>query len=317
MEKLKKIFFDEVEHKYTDEYGNIYTSMTTCLGKYHKQFDTHAVAEACSRIGRNPTHPKYLKYKGKSKSQLIAEWDATTQVALNKGNKRHNYLEDIINKCNGYITSDKKYAGNRTYTIQDIKNDSDFGRIDISYFQKSGLEERYPAIYSAITSLHNNGYKFYAEIAVFDENRLISGLIDLLAVNFETRYFIIIDWKTNKDEMMDIAGYFEKDKDGNTLEKYIETNEYLFPPIDNVPASTKHKYSMQVSGYAVMVERFGFKNKGNIIFHIREHEDKITKEITESVTLVRTFDLHKEADIMFTDHYKQYNIKTQKKLFYE
>ena len=258
MEKLRKIFFDEVEHKYTDEYGNTYTSMTTCIKKYYEDFKKEEIAKACERIGRNPAHPKYLKYRGKTAYQLMQEWDIESDRACKKGNNRHNYLEDIINNANKYIHSDKKYKGTRIYTVQDIMQDHDFGRIDLDYFEKSGLKEKYPNIYATILALHNKGYKFYAEIGVFNENTLISGLVDLLAVNFDTMVFIVIDWKTNKAEIVNIAGYFEKDRNGNETGKFIETGEMFKPPIDNIPASMMHKYSLQVSGYATLVERFGF-----------------------------------------------------------
>ena len=100
MEKLNKIFFDEPTHKYTDEYGNVYTSMTTCIKQYTEEFAKLDIARACERIGRNPNHPKYLKYRGKSAKQLMHEWDDTSTKACEKGNMKHNYLEAIIDNAN-------------------------------------------------------------------------------------------------------------------------------------------------------------------------------------------------------------------------
>ena len=59
------ILFDPIKHKYTNEVGNSYISATTLIGKYEVKFDDKAnrIARACSKIGKNPRHPKYLKYK--------------------------------------------------------------------------------------------------------------------------------------------------------------------------------------------------------------------------------------------------------------
>ena len=309
MEKLDKIFFDPIAHKYTDEYGNTYTSMTTCIKKYTEEFKARDIAKACERIGKNPNHPKYLKYKGKSVKQLLYEWDKTSKEACEKGTDKHNYLENIINNANKFVSSVKKYSGNRIYTIQDIMIDHDFGRIDLSYFEASGLPEKYPTIFALILSLHKKGYKFYAEIGVFDINRLISGLIDLLAVHHESGVFFIIDWKTNKSPIMFKSGFFEKDNEGNITTKFIERDNMFYPPIDNVPDSIGHKYSLQVSGYAALVELFGLKNKGNIICHIRDTEEG------EVVNLVKAVDLKNEAILMFNDFSYNNKINSQKRIF--
>lgn len=309
MQKLRKLYFDPEFHKYTDEYKNEYTSMTTIIGKYVKKFDIENVAKACERIGKNPTHPKYEKYKGKTAKQLIKEWLQKSEDACTKGNDRHNYLEDIINVANGFITSDKKYTGNRIYTIEDIMQDHEFGRINMDYFTKSGLKERYPDIFNIIVALHEKGYYFYAELGVFDPNRLVSGLVDLPAFHHDKKVFIVVDWKTNANDIIDRAGYWDKDREGNTTGKFIDTAEYFAPPIDNIPASMLHKYSMQLSGYSVLIELHGYTNKGNIICHI---QDKNGKEV---VTPIRALDLRNSANIMFDDFYKNLSLNTQKKIF--
>ena len=61
LEKMQRIiYFDEKQHKYTDDLGNAYTSVTTVIDKYAVHFDTMKVSRACERIGRNPTHKIYL-----------------------------------------------------------------------------------------------------------------------------------------------------------------------------------------------------------------------------------------------------------------
>lgn len=321
MDKLDKLFFDVPTHKYTDEYGNIYMSMTTCIKKYTEEFKTEQIAKACERIGSGRTsqgvnHPKYSIYKGKSAKQLIYEWEQKAEIARDKGNDRHNYLEDIINNANKYIASDKKYTGTRIYTIQDIITDHNFGRLTLDFFIASGLQERYPAIFDLIVKLHNNGFCFYAEIAVFDKDRLVSGLIDLLAVHHEDGVFFIIDWKTNAATIVYESGYFIKDKDGNLTDVFVQQDNRFAPPIDHLPDSIGHKYSLQVSGYAALVELFGLRHKGSIICHIQELKDE-NGEKYEVVNQLVALDLKNDAIMMFNDFSYNNKINTQKKLFYE
>ena len=94
--KGRTLYFNEEAHKYTDDLNNEYISVTTLIGKYTNEFEKEKVAEACEKIGKNPKHPKYLKYKGKTKKEILWEWEQETIKACNKGSIKHNYLEDCI-----------------------------------------------------------------------------------------------------------------------------------------------------------------------------------------------------------------------------
>ena len=59
--KGRILYFNEEEHKYTDDLGNGYISVTTLIGKYTQEFKKEEIAAACERIGKNPRHPKYQK----------------------------------------------------------------------------------------------------------------------------------------------------------------------------------------------------------------------------------------------------------------
>ena len=69
--KGRILYFNEEEHKYTDDLGNGYISVTTLIGKYTQEFKKEEIAAACERIGKNPRHPKYQKYKGKTKNKFF------------------------------------------------------------------------------------------------------------------------------------------------------------------------------------------------------------------------------------------------------
>ena len=49
--KGRILYFNEEEHKYTDDLGNGYISVTTLIGKYTQEFKKEEIAAACERIG--------------------------------------------------------------------------------------------------------------------------------------------------------------------------------------------------------------------------------------------------------------------------
>lgn len=265
------IYFDEVEHKYTDMVGNEYISATTLIGNYEHKFsdDEKDIAKACARIGKNPHHSKYLKYKGLSEYQILKMWEDKRVKACGIGNTKHNYLEQTIKFSNNYETVLGKRDRNTKilYTIEDILKHHDYGIVDIDRMIEKKLNINYPKIYKTLVALINDGWKLYSEIAVFDPDKLVSGLIDLLAV--KDKQFIIIDWKTNEAPIRFEAGYYDKDNQGNRTESYIFSDKVFRVPLQTLPESVGNKYSLQLSLYAFMVEQRGFIHMASIIFHIR------------------------------------------------
>lgn len=299
------IYFDERQHKYTDDRGNVYTSVTTVISNYYEKFDTEAVARACERIGRNPAHPKYPIYKGMSAEQIKAKWGLTCTTALANGNVKHNYLEDTIKRATNYRTIEgTDLINDRLFTIEDIANES-FGAISIEWFKTSGISFRYPRIYDAIITLHNNGFKFYAEVGVYSVELLISGKIDLIAV--KGKEFIIIDWKTNKDDIRYESGYFEKDLDGRTTTNFVYTNKYMKVPLHFLADSTGVHYNLQVSGYAWLLEQFGYINLGNLIYQIREEENGLVEKVDKLVM----YDYRVHSESMFKHYFANRELKPQ------
>lgn len=273
-----KLFFDEELHKYTDEYGNTYTSVTTYLGDFSNKFDVDTMARNCARAGRKG-NPKYV---GKTEAMLKAQWSYLTKIACDAGNEKHSFLETAIKQSTGYTTiGQNKYIKGRIHTIPSILNNPSYGRIDYSYFLTSGIKDKYPTIYQAITILHNQGFSFYAEIGVFSISHLISGLIDLLAI--KGNLFYIIDWKTNKAPIRWEAGYYEKDNFGNLTDSYRLTMQKMKKPISHLEDSTGNKYGLQLNMYAGLTERFTVNDKhlqciGILLCHIRKPEEGNTLE---------------------------------------
>lgn len=309
--KGRHIYFNELEHKYTDDMDNVYTSATTLIGKYHKKFDSVAMAEACEKIGRNPNHAKYELYKGKTAKELLHTWEKETEDACKKGSTKHDYLEQAIKNANNFNKS-RINSNNCLYTIDDILIDHNYGSVDLDYFIKIELNKQYPKIYATIVELFKNGFKLYAEIGVYESRYLISGMIDLLAVKNDN--FIIIDWKTNKAPIKFEAGYFNKDNNRNIIEdSFVPKNDKMFFPISHLADSVGNHYSLQLSLYAYLVETFGYTCLGLILFHIRTVvKDKVETEI---VTPVKIQYLKSEIVSLLSDHYSKLSLNSQKSLF--
>ena len=274
--KGRTIFFNEEAHKYTNELGIVYTSVTTIISKYIPEFPKEDLAKACERIGQNPNHPKYLKYKGKKAWMILQEWETITKESCEFGTLKHNFLEDSVKSNNGYKRNATGFIDDRIYTIDDILLKPNFGKINLKTFEKHNINKLYPDIYATLVALTKNGYSIYAEIGVYDDLYGVSGLIDILAVNHKTYEFIIVDWKTNKAPIRFDAGYYGKFEDGRlNLDNWISKEEKFLYPLNHLADSVGHHYTMQLSTYAYLVTTFGFTFKGLILFHIRPIEEII------------------------------------------
>ena len=256
-------------HTYKDKKGRTYISVTTLLGRYEPKFDDkkYDIANACEKIGRNPSHPKFDKYRGKTAEQLICEWEAKSIEAAAKGTEKHGYFEDSINGANGFGTyvPSKKSKDFRIYTLDEVF-DSEYGELNITLLPES-LKVKYPRIYYTLEVLMNHGYWIFAEVCVFLETPyLISGLVDIFAVNKTNKHFIILDWKTNKKPIRFEPGYWDTDKDGNIV-GWVNNDDRFKYPISIIPYSIGYKFTLQVSTYAYLAECMGYTCEGMTIFN--------------------------------------------------
>lgn len=303
--KGRVIYFNEEEHKYSDNFNNIYTSTTTLIGKYHEKFEDNkkAIAEACENIGRNPNHPKYQLYRNKTAKQLLFEWEQETIKACDKGTKKHNYFETSVKSSNGYKLNAKGFIDSQIYTIDNIIAGHKYGKLSLEFFRKTNIDVNYPEIFKLIKELTSSGFKIYAEIGVYDTRFLISGLIDILLVKGDE--FIILDWKTNKAPIRFDAGYYEK-LHGKflNLNKFVSTGKFMYDPISHLADSVGNHYTLQLSIYDYLVESFGFKNIGNILCHVRTVEDS-TRPESEWQEDVKFYDIkyyRDEVEDLFAHH---------------
>ena len=311
--KGRTIYFNEEAHKYTNELGFTYTSTTTAIGKYCPEEDFVEIAKACERIGRNPNHPDYQKYKGRFYKEIMDSWKKITEESCAFGSIKHNFLENAVKVSNQYTINAKGFIDGKIYTIDDILVKHNYGRVKLDIFEKSGIKEQYPAIYNILLGFHNLGYCIYAEIGVYDDVYGISGLIDILCINHKTYEFAIVDWKTNKAPIRYESGYFKKDAYGLLdLSNWVNKDKTFNYPLEHLADSVGNHYTMQLSTYAYLVSTWGFKLTGLILCHIRPIEERYqTREYwKESVELYPITYLESEVKAMLGD-WKMKNIETQ------
>lgn len=316
--KGRTIFFDEEAHKYSNELGFVYTSTTTIIGKYCEEKNFEDIAKACERIGRNPNHPKYQFYKGKSARQLLVEWGKITDESCEFGSAKHNFLESSVKQCTKYNINAKGFINGIIYTIDNIIENHKFGKLSLKQFEKVGIKEKYPDIYNILVTLSNNGYSLYAEIGVYCDIYGISGLIDILAVNHSTEEFIIVDWKTNKAPIRFDAGYYEKDLNGLLdLNKWKPSKDTFIHPLKHLADSVGNHYTMQLSVYAYLVTTFGYKYKGLVLCHIRPIEEPfVSRELwKEKVEIYKLDFMLDNVKLMLAD-YKYNRESSQGKLLF-
>jgi hypothetical protein len=261
----KRIFtFDEASHTYTDDKNFAYTSVTTCTGKYKPVFDAKGNARRLAREGQG-------HYAGMTEKEILKSWEKITDHALDKGNARHDYLENGVKTSTGFKeewNKIKKPRG-RIYTLADIKENHKYGLVDLDLLADL-IGVRYPKVWEAIKWYVDRDYKFYSEIVVYDTKHLISGMIDLMAIHSSGK-FVIIDWKTNKHDIVFKSGYWKKDKEKQYTGTWIDKREYMLAPLDSIENCNGNQYAMQLSTYARLAENFGFKYEYMILTHIREH----------------------------------------------
>lgn len=295
----RKIKFDPELHKYTDEYGKTYTSVTQLIGTIEPQFDTEfwSMYRAIDQTGiykprpdpvnrqitvwYNSTWQTFsidLLYSGilpvvKTPGRIVGEWKETTEEACAWGTVKHNYLEECINRFTktggttfNYVADDKGY----TFKVASLEE-----------FDRSPLVITYPAIASLLRKLIQDGYVLYAELRVYDPEALIAGTIDLIAI--KQGKFVIVDWKTNRKPLKFEAGYYKKQWDETRTIKYetdiwVSNEARLLYPLMDVPYCKGSIYTLQLSLYAYICERWGLTFEYAKLCHIRPKVGK-RKEI--------------------------------------
>lgn len=241
-----RLVFDEPQHKYTDTLGNGYISTTTILHNYQPKFD------------KSYWLRKKSKELGISEKKLEQQWDTIKDEACERGSNTHNGLEDGIKGGSQFKKAIQYLETRQTgemITVADIPTIlGNYRLLDLSEFIEL-TENKYSQIYEVFQRYTANGYQIYAEIGTFLIDFLVSGTIDVLLLREDK--FVIGDWKTNRGGLKFEAGYFKKDKSqkpAQTTDIWVPKQDFLLPPVNNLPNCNGSVYNLQLSMYAFMVE---------------------------------------------------------------
>lgn len=248
----RTISFNESLHRYTDEYNKEYTSVTTFLKDYEIPFDSDYWSK------------KKAAESGLSQSAVLRNWEQITVEACEKGNRIHKNLEDSINESTG-----------KTKLIP-INVKIDFNKpVDLDVLASSPLGLKYPKILFTLMHYVEQGFVIYAEKRIYWAEILIAGTIDCLLV--KGKQFLILDWKTNKDDLVFKSGYFKK-VNGIKTNQWVDKKEYFKKPINNLEHCKGNKYVLQLSMYAFLMELWGFQCIGLILFQIQSKPVMLNNE---------------------------------------
>jgi len=290
------LLFDEPTHTYTNgDTGDIFTSATTIIGQYKDKFNTRywsiytalknkgfrlrmdkaeiyiTVNNIKQHINTLYSNPLYAKLAQRTQD----EWKHKTDRANARGNKIHDYLEDSINESRGDIQA----QDNRLISPLRVSGSTSSEPVIIESkhdLDATTLASNYPLIYDRLLFYINDGWTIIAEKRIYSSHYMIAGMIDVLIL--KGKRFRILDWKSNKDEMMFESGYWKKvqQDDGSFIRgtEWIRRNDVMKVPLDNLHSCKGVTYSLQLSLYAYLMEMWGYTlddtDKGGLeICHIR------------------------------------------------
>ena len=157
----KCITFQEEGHIYTIHgiSGN-YTSVTTLVHQNFEHFDANGIADNLLKNTKKMNDPNY-KYFGKTKEEMIEEWNENGRIASSAGTALHADIENYYNEVS-------------------IENNS----IEFQYFRNFVLD--FPEL-----------VPYRTEWMVFYEEFLLCGSIDMVYQN-PNGTIQIFDWKRSK-----------------------------------------------------------------------------------------------------------------------
>ena len=197
----KDIEFDEGPHIYTVKGKQDYTSVTTWNHSHFAHFDSEKTIEKIISSGK--TEDPKNKYYGMTRESILESWEKNRVEASTAGTKTHYNIECYYNGL-------------------EVEDDS----IEYAYFKNFKRD--------------NENLKAYrTEWCVFDEDLKLSGSIDMVFYDEETKKYCIYDWKRSKGIEYD-----------NNYGKMAITE-----CINHLPDTNFWHYSLQLNIYKYILEK--------------------------------------------------------------
>lgn len=170
-ERDSRITFQEEGHVYTvDGMPNVYESVTTVIHHFFEEFDADKVID---KMMASKNWPNNVKYYGKTKDEIKAQWTSAGEYASSMGSKMHLDIEMFFDDEDHHV----KYETMEAHSIE--------FKYFLNFYKKCVI----PKI------------KIYrTEMYVFDEETKICGSIDALFQDLnDPTLFYIGDWKRSNE----------------------------------------------------------------------------------------------------------------------
>lgn len=205
---FKDIMYYDKEHIYINQItGEKLKSVTSLIKNYESEFKQNEIADYVA------------KRDGKTKKEILKEWNLAKIIGSEQGKIIHNYIENLWDN--------KIFEDNISKEASKLKIDSDqtfINKLEINKIAASNFVNKIKEFIVPVKT----------EMIVGDE--LLAGQVDFFGFDTRTNKFIIFDWKTNK--------------------KYRTSSSYSYKdPIGFLPQCESTKFYLQVYIYKYLIEK--------------------------------------------------------------
>lgn len=213
-ERDKFIEFEEISHKYTINGEDGYVSVTTFNHSHFPNFDSDKIIDGILN-NKRMTDSTY-RYFGKTKEDILKEWNANAVSASSLGTNMHNNIEFFYNGIE--------------------INDSS---IEYKYFKNFVAD-------------HENLIPYRSEWCVYNQDIKLAGSIDMVFQDKYTKKFHVYDWKRVKTIEYDSS--FGKFAITPCIKHIPDTNFWVYSLQLNVyKAILEEKYGMKIDDLYLIV----------------------------------------------------------------
>jgi len=251
------VTFTKKGHKYRDQKGKEYVSVTTLLKEYYKPFDTQywSTYKGCKDVLERIN--LWSRYK-----QKAGGWQMVVEYFRRNGHKLDAAVyKRILDRKQWYIT-EWKNEGDIASILGNKQHDT-LEKLVLNH-KKIRIGSRKVAKVSPATLLDMQGFvhtgnSVHPELLLWNEKYRLAGQADL--VEKEGNDIVIKDYKTCKEIKM---------------EPFMGT--MMKEPLQYLPDTDYSKFTMQLSTYGWMLEQLGYTVRGIVMIHIHRVTGEIIKE---------------------------------------
>lgn len=196
---FKDLKFMEKSHKY--KVGNqTLVSVTTYISRFHPEFEGYHISKALEK--KYSRLPVSDAGKARTHSYFLKRWKLLADEASSSGSRVHEYIE-----------------------------------YNAPYFHETPACAQEKGAIEFFSNLPQHYQIACFEKRVYSLTKMLAGTIDCILYNSQTNKFVIVDWKTNKK---------------NLLQYYNDSN--LVGPFGHLKDTSLNIYSVQLSLYKSIIE---------------------------------------------------------------